>query len=207
MKHLIIGITILTSSSIFAAKGLGDIINTLSNSSKKTSTIEYIHRTENRRKCEKEAKRIAQEKVIGLCQAEHKRKCKKLGSPSILSPVEELLEVPSTIEKFYNNKTDNKKTCEKTALRESKKLALLECQKSFGLNASCEVINAVVTRSVTRTVHTSSFNGMFKKYRCTAKAIAQPQINGGVQYSCTVSASAKAKKPSWRDILEEVINN
>ncbi|MFT6070745.1 MAG: hypothetical protein ACJAT2_000694 [Bacteriovoracaceae bacterium] len=207
MKSLLIAGIILLSSGSVQAKGLGDILDTITNPKKKTKTIQYVHRTEEKSECEKEGKRIAQERVIALCQEEFKKECKRMGKPSVLSPVEEVLEVPATIEKYYSYDTDDKNGCEAYALKEATKLALLECQKSFGVNASCEVINSVITRPVTRTVFSSSHGGMFKKYKCAAKAISQPQINGGTQYACTVSASAKAKKGSWRDVLGDVLNN
>tara|TARA_Y100000590_G_scaffold470775_1_gene670267 strand:+ start:89443 stop:90051 length:609 start_codon:yes stop_codon:yes gene_type:complete len=189
------------------AGGLGDILDTITNSKKKSKTIQYVHRTEDKKNCEKEGKRVAQERVIALCQQEFKKECKKMGKPSVLVPTEEVLAVPQTIEKYFQFDTNDKNGCEAHALKESRKLALLECQKNFGTNASCEVINAVITRPVTRTVHSSTFGGMFKKYKCTAKAIAQPQVNGNPVYACTVSASAKAKKGSWRDVLGDVLNN
>lgn len=205
MKALFVGACLILSYQAEAG-GLGDIIDSITNSKKKTKTIQYVHRTEKKGKCEKEGKRIAQEKVIALCQQEFGKVCKKMGSASIISPEEEVLAVPSSVEKYYRNDTDDKKGCEAKALKEARSLALLECQKQFGTNASCSVINAVVTQQVRRTVHSSTFGGMFKKYTCTAKAVSQPQVNGDPIYACTVSASAKAKKGSWRDILDDIVN-
>jgi hypothetical protein len=207
MKNLLLVGSILLTSTSVQAGGLGDILDTITNSKKKTKTIQYIHRTEEKGMCEKEGKRIAQERVIALCQKEFNKECKRMGKASVLSSVQEVMAVPTTIEKYSRFDTDDKRSCEAHALKAATDLALLECQKSFGVNASCKVINSVITSPVSRTVFGSSHGGMFKKYKCAAKAISQPQVNGNPIYACTLSASAKAKKGSWRDVLGDVLNN
>jgi hypothetical protein len=205
-RLLLVGSLLLTSTSV-QASALGDILDTITNSSKKTKTIQYMHRTEKRGKCESEGKRVAQERVIALCQQEFSKECKRMGRASVLSPEKEVSTAPSIIEKYYSFDTDDKKGCEAHALKEANKVALLECQKSYGTSASCEVINSIITTPVKRTVFSSSHGGMFKKYKCAAKAVAQAQVNGNPVYACSISASAKAKKGSWRDVLGDVLNN
>jgi hypothetical protein len=205
MKMTITTLALILTSAVQAqglGAALGNRIGDVLNSGKKTATVTYEHKTEQRGTCEKRASELAEQQSIAKCQQEFKGECKLLGKAAIVKPEEELESFFAPIEKYTQYETNDERECEGKALEQAKAIALTECQKSYSVASQCAVISSRISAPVSRTVHTSTFGGMFKKYKCNAVAVAQPQVNGDVVYTCQAQASAKlAKAFSWRDLL------
>ena len=204
MNYLLV-LCFLVSSNVQAG-WFDDILDSATGSDDKSVTIDYRHVSDEPGVCEDDALDIVEGKALSECRKKFNEKCELRDEAVITDTEYEDIQARQPSEVYYAHETNKKGSCHKDAPRIVRQRAVNKCIKDYGQNAKCRLVGKpTIYRQVSKNAAAigGTFGGMFKKYNCTAHAIAEANIEDNVAYTCEASATAKVKA-NVGDLLDNV---